>query len=124
MVSPELLRRYPFFGFLDDAQLKAIAMISEEESYDQGQIILQEGKPAEALYILIEGALTSSIQLIKYKPDFKETRSASEFPVDEVNPGEPFNFSPVGTSHIHRHFACGDILPGGQDRCTDFAISV
>jgi len=30
MISPELLRRFPFFNFMNDAQLKAVAMIAEE----------------------------------------------------------------------------------------------
>ena len=31
MVSPELLRRYPFFALLDDDQLQAVAMITQEK---------------------------------------------------------------------------------------------
>jgi hypothetical protein len=30
MVSPELLRRFPFFGFMNEKQLKAVAMIADE----------------------------------------------------------------------------------------------
>jgi hypothetical protein len=30
MISLELLRRYPFFAGLDEAELKAIAMIADE----------------------------------------------------------------------------------------------
>ncbi len=41
MISPELLRRYPFFGFLGDAQLKAIAMIAEESTYEKDQPIFE-----------------------------------------------------------------------------------
>jgi hypothetical protein len=31
MISPEILRRYPFFSSVKDDSLKKIAMISEEE---------------------------------------------------------------------------------------------
>lgn len=55
MVSPELLRRYPFFGELDAAQVKAIAMISEEVSYVKDAVVLEEGQPANTLYLLIDG---------------------------------------------------------------------
>ncbi len=55
MVSPELLRRYPFFGFMDDAQLKALSMIAEDKSYKAGEIIVEYNSPANTLYFLVEG---------------------------------------------------------------------
>jgi CRP-like cAMP-binding protein len=55
MVSPELLRRYPFFALLTDDQLKAIALIAAEKSITKGTIILKENNPAVKLYILVEG---------------------------------------------------------------------
>jgi CRP/FNR family cyclic AMP-dependent transcriptional regulator len=55
MISPELLRRYPFFGQLNDDQLKAIAMIAEEKTYPKGAIMLKENSPANKLMLLLEG---------------------------------------------------------------------
>ena len=55
MVSPELLRRYPFFALLDDAQLKEIAMIAEEKPYAKGAIIIRENAPAHKLMLLLAG---------------------------------------------------------------------
>lgn len=55
MVSPELLRRYPFFASLDEGQLQAIAMLGQEKQYIQGAIIIQEETPAEKLMLLLEG---------------------------------------------------------------------
>jgi hypothetical protein len=43
MISPELLRRYPFFGLLTEAQLKAIAMIAQETNFTDGTQIFKEG---------------------------------------------------------------------------------
>lgn len=57
MVSPELLRRYPFFAMLDYEQLKAVAQITEEKSYAKGTTLLKENTPATKLIILIEGDL-------------------------------------------------------------------
>ena len=48
MISPELLRKYPFFGSLDDSQLRELAMLAEEETYKSGEVIFQEGGPADA----------------------------------------------------------------------------
>ena len=49
MVSPELLRRYPFFGFLDATQLKAMAMIAEEVEPQTGEDLFETDQPATAL---------------------------------------------------------------------------
>ncbi len=55
MISPELLRRYPFFGGLTEDQLRGIAMLSEEEECPAKTLIFVEGQPADKLYVLIEG---------------------------------------------------------------------
>jgi CRP-like cAMP-binding protein len=55
MISPELLRRYPFFTSLNDDQLKAIAMISEERIYPKGSVLIKENTPAAKLVLLLEG---------------------------------------------------------------------
>ncbi len=55
MISPELLRRYPYFGQLNDEQLKAIAMIAEEKSFPKGILLVKENTPANKLMLLLEG---------------------------------------------------------------------
>jgi CRP-like cAMP-binding protein len=55
MVSPELLRRFPFFGQLNDDQLKAIAMISEEKNYPKDFLLVKENAPANKFILLLEG---------------------------------------------------------------------
>ena len=52
MISIEVLRRYPFFGRLGFEQLKALAMLAEEFSLKDGQVVIEEGKPADALFFL------------------------------------------------------------------------
>jgi len=55
MVSPELLRRYPFFALLNDEQIKAIALIAEEKSYPKGTLLVKENTNATLLALLLEG---------------------------------------------------------------------
>jgi len=55
MVSPELLRRYPFFTSLSDDQLKAIALIAEEKTYPKDSLLVKENTQAKKLFLLIEG---------------------------------------------------------------------
>jgi CRP/FNR family cyclic AMP-dependent transcriptional regulator len=89
MISPELLRRYPFFGFLNDAQLKAVAMIAEEITFKSGETILAVGKAAEALYFLIDGnAALYYIVAAKDNPDLRK-----ELHISDMNPGEIFGIS-------------------------------
>ncbi len=83
MISPELLRRYPFFGSLTAEQLKQIAMMSDEVSLAAGTTVLQEGKPAQDVYILMEGAVDVFFPVSQDK----------EFFVTEINPGDAFGIS-------------------------------
>jgi len=55
MISPELLRRYPFFAMLNEEQLKAIAMIAEEKTYPKDTILVKENSDANKLTLLLEG---------------------------------------------------------------------
>ena len=55
MVSPELLRRYPFFSMLNDEQLKAIAMIAQEKTYPKDTLLVKENCPANVLMLLLDG---------------------------------------------------------------------
>lgn len=55
MVSPELLRRYPFFALLTDEQLKAISMIADEKTYPKDALLVKEDAAAEKLMLLLEG---------------------------------------------------------------------
>ena len=55
MVSPEVLRRYPFFAMLNEEQLKAVAMIAQEQTYAKGAIIVKENMPANKLMLLLDG---------------------------------------------------------------------
>lgn len=89
MISPELLRRYPFFGLLNEDQLYAIAMISDEVDIEAGAILFEECKPAEALYLLVEGGVD-----LYYKSEEEyHPKTRKEFLVGEINPGEIFSLS-------------------------------
>lgn len=97
MVSPEILRRYPFFGSLSDSQLKAMAMIAEEETYSKGAVICEEGQPAKAFFLLLDGSVSL---YYKSEEEFRpETRK--DFLVGEINPGEIFAISLLIDPYIY-----------------------
>ncbi len=95
MVSPELLRRYPFFAHLDDAQLKAIAMISQEQEVNKGSVLFQEGQPADTIYLLLSGGVDLFFTVVD-----AGGATPREYPVDDINPGEVFGISALIDPHI------------------------
>ncbi len=89
MISPEILRRYPFFGHLNNEELAQIAMIAEESSFEKGDTIFKEGQKADSLYLLEEG----SVDLFYHTQEEHDPRSVRKFLVGEINPGEIFAIS-------------------------------
>jgi len=123
MISPEILYRYPFFGGLDDAQIKAIALIAQEENLASGVTIFHEGQRAESLYFLVDGSVAlyymgGGTILEKYKEGI---------PVDDINPGEPFGFSAliepcIYTSTARATKPCREIKFGSEALKTLFNL--
>lgn len=96
MISPELLRRYPIFGFLNDQQLKAVAMIAEQEDVEKDTIVVREGDQATALYFLMNGGLDLFYTVSEeFKPE-----TAKEFFIEDINPGEIFGISALIEPHV------------------------
>ncbi len=84
MVSPEVFRRSPFFAPVEEAQLVRLAMISAEEAYGTGEVIFNEGAPADKLYLVVSGA----IELRMHMDALDRT-----IPVEIIGPGEVVGWS-------------------------------
>ncbi len=95
MISPELVRRYPFFGGLDDAQLKAIAMIADEVDCQTGATLFENDQAATALYLL----LTGNVELFDVVTDRIDPALRKEFYVSDINPGEIIGISALVEPH-------------------------
>jgi len=89
MVSPERLRRFPFFSGFGVEHLNAVAMLADEVTFDGGETIFKAVQPANALYFLIEGC----VELHYIVVDEINSKLHKDFFVSEVNPGEPFGIS-------------------------------
>jgi CRP-like cAMP-binding protein len=63
MVSPELLRRYPFFASISDTSLKQVAMMAAEKRMPAGETMFYEHDPADHLYVIIQGEVNISYTL-------------------------------------------------------------
>jgi CRP-like cAMP-binding protein len=55
MISPEVLRRYPYFVGISEESLKQLAMIAEEKNVPAGCVIFCEGDPADHLSVILQG---------------------------------------------------------------------
>ncbi|HEY3344940.1 MAG TPA: cyclic nucleotide-binding domain-containing protein [Anaerolineaceae bacterium] len=97
MISPEILRRYPFFSSFDDAALKAVAMISEEVCFTKGETVYETGRPNSAVLLLEEGSIES--YLVVEDPNNPHNRR--EFYLDDLDTGEVFGISAMVETKIH-----------------------
>jgi CRP/FNR family transcriptional regulator, cyclic AMP receptor protein len=84
MVSPELLRRYPFFAVFSDTPLKAIANVAEEVTYEPGENLYEIDKPAEQLFLLIKGSVEHYFIIV----DSPNPSIRKEFYLSDINPGD------------------------------------
>lgn len=94
MISPELLRRYPFFGFLEENGLKAVAMISDEVSFKDGEEILAVRQKAEHLFFLMAGN-GSNYFIVDEREGYKKLYAG------EINPGEIFGISSLIQPYVY-----------------------
>jgi CRP/FNR family cyclic AMP-dependent transcriptional regulator len=51
----ELLRRVPIFAEIEPAKLKLLAFMSERIGFDPGKIVMRQGDPGDAAYLIIDG---------------------------------------------------------------------
>jgi len=51
----ELLRRVPLFADIEPAKLKLLVFMSERVGYDPGKIMMRQGDPGDAAYLIIDG---------------------------------------------------------------------
>ncbi len=97
MISPEALRRYPYFAGSSDESLKAVAMMAEEKQVPAGAHLFSEGDPADALNLIVKGEV--NIQYILGTGD----RRTVDTLVDGDILGwsalvEPYKYTAIGTA--------------------------
>jgi CRP-like cAMP-binding protein len=97
MIAVERLQRFPFFAFLEEKQLKAVASIAQEVHFDVGDVICEANTPSDALYFLSEGSLSYYMVVIsEHQPDYRK-----EFFISILNPEEIFGISSLIEPHVH-----------------------
>jgi len=57
MISPQLIRRYPFFAGLDHNYVGTLAKLADEVSVEAGHCFFGEGDELKRLHLIVEGAV-------------------------------------------------------------------
>jgi CRP-like cAMP-binding protein len=97
MIALERLRHLPFFAFMDERQLKAVATIAQEVRFNEGDEICEAHTLSDALCFLLEGSVLYYMVVIsEYQPDYRK-----EYFIGVVNPGEIFGVSSLIEPHLH-----------------------
>ena len=63
MISPELLRRYPFSAGLDHEQIVSLATLGAELTFQEGHYFFREGEGVTHFYLAVDGAVGIVIEV-------------------------------------------------------------
>jgi signal transduction histidine kinase/CRP-like cAMP-binding protein len=113
MIPIQLLRKVSIFGGLTDSQLERIAEICTEETHPAGSLIIEEGEPAERLYVLREGRVALEMG-VRMWPE----QRVRQMRVETLNAGQPFGLSTLTDSDVWTMSA------RAVDRCRSIALGV
>lgn len=78
-MKPDALAQLPLFQGLDRRHLTTLAKSAVEERFRRDQVIFEQGKPAQRLYILLEGQVA-----IRFKPYDGDMLSVTEVMPDGI----------------------------------------
>ena len=53
----DILRGVPLFADLDERSLQAVAVLAREEHHAAGDILMLEGEPGDAFYVVLDGTV-------------------------------------------------------------------
>ncbi|RME75511.1 MAG: cyclic nucleotide-binding domain-containing protein [Chloroflexi bacterium] len=106
MISPELIRRYPFSAGLTEEELILLAKSANEETVEAGTYFFKEGDELNALYLVIEGAAAVVIEV----PDHEADQSVAgqltgqiktrDVVISAIGPGDVFAPSSLIPPHV------------------------
>lgn len=63
MISPEVLRRYPFFAGFDNADLVKLAETANERTVEPEYVFFTDGGTVDAFYLLLDGVVAIYMDL-------------------------------------------------------------
>ena len=97
MISPEVLRRYPYFAQISDESIKQLAMLAEEKRVPAGTIMFRGGDPAAHLSVILKGEVS-----IQYELGNGELRSVDSLVAGDLLGWsalvEPYRYTAIATA--------------------------
>ena len=95
MIAIERLQHFPFFGFMEENQLRAVAQIAQELESLPGAVVCEAHAPSDSLFFLTRGSLSYyMVVMSEYQPDYRK-----EYFIGVVNPNEIFGVSALIEPH-------------------------
>ena len=98
MISPEVLRRFPFFSKLSLEQIQILSKLAKEETVESDHVFFKEGELANNFYLLLEGSVAIVYEVPEREVDqkisdqFMRTIKTKDVVISEVIPGEIFGW--------------------------------
>ena len=105
MISPQLIRRYPFFAGLSHEQIVILANAASELNVEANHYFFHEGDILNNFYLVVEGAVAIVIEVpdqnVKHKvsDQLTGTLQTSDVVISAVGPGEVFGWSAFVPPH-------------------------
>ncbi len=105
MISPEILRRYPFFARLAPEQINVLAKMAKEETVETEHIFFREEEDLDHFYLVLEGAVAIVFELPerdvehKISDQFARKLQTRDVVISTVGPGEVFGWSGLVPPH-------------------------
>ncbi len=85
MVDPQIIAKFANFADFTDDEIKAMAILANEEHYEPGRFIFYEGGEAEKMYLLLQGQVEMMLNT--------DEMGAQRAVVMTVQPNEIFGWS-------------------------------
>lgn len=63
MISPEIIRRYPFFAGLTYEQIVISAKLADETKFEKDHVFFKENDVLKSIYLVLEGAAAIIIEV-------------------------------------------------------------
>ena len=109
MISPELIRRYPFSSGLSQSQIVTLAKTAAEKTVRTGQFFFHEGDELDAVYLIVDGSVGIVIEVPDQAIQQKVSRQLTgelhtkDVVISALGPGDVFGSSAI----IHPYTATG-----------------
>jgi CRP-like cAMP-binding protein len=105
MISPEVLRRWPFFAGLSHDHVVAISKVSNEIEVDEGEFFFHEEDHLDKFYLTLNGRVNVVMETLERDVEHKVSEQylrdlkTKDVVVSTLGPGDVFGWSGLVSPH-------------------------